>query len=58
LQSKVLSLFHASLVRNGFLCLGTRESLRAARSATLFSEVDKANMIFRNDGGGDDESGR
>jgi chemotaxis protein methyltransferase CheR len=50
LQSKVLNLFHHSLGRNGFLCLGTRESLRAARSAGLFRELVKECMIFQREG--------
>ena len=50
LQSHVLNLFHDSLSRQGFLCLGTRESLRAAKTAQLFSDFNKQNMIFRNAG--------
>lgn len=47
LQNRVLHLFHSSLARHGFLCLGTRESLRAVESANLFSVMDQNNMIFR-----------
>lgn len=50
LQSRVLGLFHESLSRQGYLCLGTRESLRAAKTADLFSEVSKEDMIFRREG--------
>ncbi len=50
LQSRVLRLFHESLGRHGFLCLGTRESLRAATSSVLFHEVDPACMIFHRNG--------
>ena len=49
LQSRVLSLFHDSLGRHGFLCLGTRESLRAAKTAGLFSEINRECMIFRSE---------
>ena len=47
LQSRVLNLFHESLSRKGFLCLGTRESLRAADSAAMFGVLDKDAMIFQ-----------
>ncbi|KOR29488.1 chemotaxis protein CheR [Achromatium sp. WMS1] len=48
LQKRVLNLFHSSLARQGFLCLGTRESLRSVESANLFNVLDHTNMIFRN----------
>ncbi|KOR33373.1 chemotaxis protein CheR [Achromatium sp. WMS3] len=48
LQRRVLNLFHTSLARQGYLCLGTHESLRAIETANLFKIVDFKNMIFRN----------
>jgi chemotaxis protein methyltransferase CheR len=50
LQTRVLNLFHESLARHGFLCLGTRESLRAAKNKGVFSELNKECMIFRREG--------
>lgn len=50
LQSRVLSLFHDSLVRGGFLCLGTRETVAYSRVAENFTVVDKDCRIFRSDG--------
>ncbi len=47
LQGRTLHLFHNSLCRHGFLCLGTKESLRSVESADLFTDFDSANMIFR-----------
>lgn len=47
LQERVLRLFHGSLVRGGFLCLGTRESLRQSEAGLAFSAVDKEHRIFR-----------
>jgi two-component system CheB/CheR fusion protein len=45
LQEKVLSLFHYSLRSDGFLFLGTSESL--GQFEGLFQSVDKAQRIFR-----------
>lgn len=50
LQSRVLNLFHDSLSRQGFLCLGTRESLRAAKADGMFADLNKECMIFRREG--------
>ncbi|MET3652738.1 CheR family methyltransferase [Dyella japonica] len=47
LQDRTLALFRDSLVRGGFLCLGTRESLDFAPSATDFTPVDAARRIYR-----------
>lgn len=52
LQERVLHLFHNSLDRGGFLCLGTRESLRQAEVQLGFSPVDKDLRIFRRTEGG------
>lgn len=46
LQKHVLGLFHDSLVRGGYLCLGTRESLRTVDGKNLFVSVDREAMIF------------
>ncbi|QNK02698.1 CheR family methyltransferase [Dyella telluris] len=47
LQDRTLALFRDSLVRGGFLCLGTRESLDFAPSASDFAPVDAARRIYR-----------
>lgn len=47
LQERVLRLFHGSLVRGGFLCLGTRESLRRSEERLGFAPVDRECRIFR-----------
>lgn len=47
LQDRTLALFRDSLVRGGFLCLGTRESLDFAPSAVDFAPVDAALRIYR-----------
>lgn len=47
LQDRTLALFRDSLVRGGFLCLGTRESLDFAPSAADFAPVDAARRIYR-----------
>lgn len=47
LQDRTLGLFRDSLVRGGFLCLGTRESLDFAPSAVDFAPVDAGLRIYR-----------
>ncbi len=47
LQDRTLALFRHSLVRGGFLCLGTRESLDFAPSAKDFTPVDAGLRIYR-----------
>jgi chemotaxis protein methyltransferase CheR len=47
LQDRTLALFRDSLVRGGFLCLGTRESLDFAPSAKDFTPVDAGLRIYR-----------
>ena len=47
LQDRTLGLFRDSLVRGGFLCLGTRESLAFAPSAADFTPVNAALRIYR-----------
>ena len=46
LQSRVLGLFHDSLIRGGFLCLGTRESLLFSNIQEAFQELDCGQKIY------------
>ena len=50
LQDRCLGLFRDSLVRGGFLCLGMRESMDFAATATDFSALDAALRIYRRNG--------
>jgi chemotaxis protein methyltransferase CheR len=47
LQNHVLELFRDSLVRGGFLCLGTRENISFARAAQDFRAVDARLRVFQ-----------
>nr|WP_314435192.1 CheR family methyltransferase [uncultured Brevundimonas sp.] len=47
LQDRVVGLFSESLVRNGFLGLGAKESLRFSAHADLFSEFSREEKIYR-----------
>ncbi|AZG09234.1 protein-glutamate O-methyltransferase CheR [Pigmentiphaga sp. H8] len=47
LQDRTLALFADSLVRGGFLCLGTKENLALASAASSFATVDGPARIFR-----------
>lgn len=47
LQNKVLSLFTESILKRGFLCLGTKESLQFANVAGNYATVDKKMKIYR-----------
>ncbi len=47
LQNRVLNLFHQSLVRQGFLCLGTKESLHFSTVEDAFEEVETDYRIYR-----------
>lgn len=47
LQNQVLDLFSKSLRSNGFLCLGSKESLEFSPCAPLYVPVDKAPKIFQ-----------
>ncbi len=47
LQERTLSLFSNSLVRGGFLCLGTKETPAKVSRATEFIPVDLPARIFR-----------
>lgn len=47
LQNRTLGLFHESLARRGFLCLGTKESLDRSSNARQFVTLDGNARIFR-----------
>lgn len=47
LQEKVLNLFHESLRPLGFLCLGSKESIRFASIRKKFKAIDLENNIYQ-----------
>lgn len=47
LQKRVLTLFHDSLLRGGFLALGSKESLRQHEFKEKFSEMETAWKVYR-----------
>ncbi len=47
LQNKVIRLFYDSLIPGGFLCLGSKESLRFADKATAFDAISERQKIYR-----------
>ncbi len=47
LQNRVLKLFHESLVPGGFLCLGSKESLKFSEVEDRFEIVSAAQKIYR-----------
>lgn len=47
LQSKVVRLFHDSLVNGGFLCLGSKETLKYTDSIEGFSALMEEQKIYR-----------
>ncbi len=47
LQDRALGLFTDSLVRGGFLCLGTKESLQFSAVADAYEAVDMSARIFK-----------
>jgi len=47
LRNRVLQLFHDSLARKGYLCLGSSESLVSSEHQNLFELVDPKNQIYR-----------
>lgn len=47
LQDRALGLFGGSLVRGGFLGLGSKETLRFSRHSGGFADFDEAEKIFR-----------
>lgn len=52
LQDRTLGLFRDSLVRGGFLCLGSRENIDFSPTATGFTDVDPARRIYQVVNGG------
>jgi len=46
LKDRALGLFHASLVRRGFLGLGAKENLRSSLHRDSFAELDRENRLF------------
>ena len=46
LQSRAISLFYQSLVRSGFLCLGTKESLRSFEQKEKLEIISEKNKIY------------
>ena len=47
LQNNVQKLFYDSLANGGFLCLGSKESLRFSDFGEKYTEVDKKQRIFK-----------
>jgi chemotaxis protein methyltransferase CheR len=47
LKNQVLGLLDSSLIRGGFLCLGSKESLNVPRSSLVYETVDSKNRIYR-----------
>ncbi len=47
LQEESVGLMRRSLIRGGFLCLGSKESLRLTRHADAFEELEPGSRIFR-----------
>jgi len=47
LQNKALTLFNDSLIRGGFLCLGTKESLRAINQKEQFRTLSEQSRIYQ-----------
>ena len=47
LQEKVIKLFYESLTNFGFLCIGSKESIRDQELAKKFKLIDKKNNIYQ-----------
>jgi chemotaxis protein methyltransferase CheR len=47
LQGRVIDLFRDSLVRQGFLCLGSKETLKGTGREAAFAEFDPVERIYR-----------
>jgi chemotaxis protein methyltransferase CheR len=47
LQERVIRLFSESLDMGGYLCLGTKESLRFSGQEDTFDVINKSLRIFR-----------
>lgn len=52
LQDRTLGLFRDSLVRGGFLCLGTRENIDFSPAAAGFADIDHARRVYQVGGPG------
>jgi len=52
LQDRTLGLFRDSLVRGGFLCLGTRENIDFSPAGASFTDVEHALRIYQVGGAG------
>jgi chemotaxis protein methyltransferase CheR len=52
LQDRTLGLFRDSLVRGGFLCLGTRENIDFSPAAAGFADIDHAHRVYQVGGPG------
>ncbi len=52
LQDRALNLFAQSLVRGGYLCIGTRENLDFSTARSLFQTVDDPARLYRLKSGG------
>lgn len=50
LKDRAIGLFHDSLVRKGFLGLGSKESLRSSVQREAFIEIDRENRIYERSG--------
>ncbi len=50
-QDRALGLFRDALVRDGFLGLGSKESLRFSAAADAFVELDRDNRVYQKRGG-------
>jgi chemotaxis protein methyltransferase CheR len=50
LQDRALGLFGDALCHNGFLCIGSKESIRFSSHAGQFMEFDRAERIFQKRG--------
>jgi chemotaxis protein methyltransferase CheR len=46
LRDRAIGLFHASLVRKGFLGLGAKENLRSSAQRDAFVELDRDNRLY------------
>lgn len=46
LQNRVFSLFHESLCENGFLCLGSKESIRFSGCSEGFTDISAEEKIY------------
>lgn len=52
LQDRVLGLFADSLVRGGFLCIGTRENIQFSTARARFQTIDADAQLYRLKSGG------